>query len=82
MYRIVFTKRALKDLEKISQNEKIQIAKKLKEFSTEPFNYSRKLINPKIGSYRFRVDNYRIIFDIEENDIAILRIGLRKDIYK
>ena len=82
MYRIVFTKRALKDLEKIPQNDKIRIAKKLKEFSRAPLNYSRKLTNPIIGSYRFRIGNYRIVFDIEKNDIAILRIGLRKNIYK
>jgi len=30
MYRIVFTKRALKDLEKIPQNDKIRIAQKTK----------------------------------------------------
>ena len=32
MYRIVFTNRALKDLEKIDKETQIRIAKKLKEY--------------------------------------------------
>ncbi|GAB5046404.1 type II toxin-antitoxin system RelE family toxin [Thermodesulfovibrio sp. TK110] len=82
MYEIIFTHRAIKDLEKLEKEVKNQIAIKLKEFSIDPFRNSRKLINPKIGSYRFKIGNYRVIFDIEDNHLIILRIGHRKDIYK
>jgi mRNA interferase RelE/StbE len=82
MYRIVFTNRAIKDLEKIEKGIKLRIAKKLKEYAKEPLKYARKLIDPKIGSYRFRVGDYRIIFDIDGRTIVILRIGHRRGIYK
>ncbi|MBF0317063.1 MAG: type II toxin-antitoxin system RelE/ParE family toxin [Nitrospirae bacterium] len=35
-----------------------------------------------MGNYRLRVDNYRVIFDIEGWDIVILRVGHRQDIYR
>ena len=54
---------------------------KLKEFAKEPFKYARKLIHPKIGTYRFRIGDYRIILDIDDDNIVILRIGHRKSIY-
>ena len=38
--------------------------------------------DPKIGTYRFRMGNYRVIFDIEGKDIVILRVGHRREIYK
>lgn len=44
--------------------------------------YAVKLTNSKIGTYRFRIGNYRIIFDIEDDNIVVLRIGLRGSIYE
>ena len=44
--------------------------------------YAIKLSNKNIGSYRFRIGDYRIIFDIDGNDIVILKIGHRREIYK
>jgi mRNA interferase RelE/StbE len=40
------------------------------------------LISHKIGTYRFRIGDYRAIFDIDGENIVILRIGHRRDIYK
>jgi len=82
VYNIVITQSALKDLEHINQQDKQRIAKKLQEYANNPEGYARKLINPKLGTYRFRMGDYRVIFDIEDGDIVILRIGHRKDIYK
>ncbi|GBD03928.1 Toxin RelG [bacterium HR19] len=82
MYKIIFTQRALKDWEKLSRENQNRIAKKLKEYAEEPLKYARKLINPKIGTYRFRIGDYRVIFDVNGENIVILRIGHRKEIYK
>jgi mRNA interferase RelE/StbE len=55
---------------------------KLKEYAEDPLRYARKLIDPRIGTYRFRIGEYRAIFDIDEENILILRIGHRKSIYR
>ncbi len=82
MYKVVFTKRSLKDLENIDKYIQNRIAVKLKEYTKEPQKHSRKLINHKIGTYRFKIGDYRVIFDIDNNNLVILRIGHRKSIYK
>jgi mRNA interferase RelE/StbE len=82
MYKIIFTQRAIRDLDNITQDTKQRLANKIKEYSREPLKYARKLIDQKIGTYRFRVGDYRIVFDIVNDNIVVLRIGHRKEIYK
>jgi mRNA interferase RelE/StbE len=82
MFEIVFTHRALQDLDSIDANTQQRIALKLKEYAFDPRKNARKLINPKIGTYRFRIGDYRVIFDIDNTTIVILRIGHRSSIYK
>ena len=82
IYKIIFTNRAIKDLSKIDDSTKDRIGKKLKEFSIDPLSHARKLSDPVIGQYRFRVGVYRIVFDIEDETIIVLRVGHRKKIYK
>ncbi len=81
MYEVVLTKRAIKDLEKLDQNVKSRILNRLRDYSSNPFRYARKLIDPSIGEYRFRIGDYRVIFDIDNSRIVVLRIGHRKKIY-
>ncbi len=81
MYKIVITKRAIRNLERLDKKTRDFIGKKIKEYTQEnPLRNARKLVDPKIGSYRFRIGDYRVIFDIEDNIIVILRIGHRKEI--
>ena len=82
MYEIILTHRAIKDLEQVDRQEKQKIASKLQQYAHDPKRYARRLINSRLGNYRFRIGDYRIIFDIEDQQLIILRIGLRKDIYK
>ena len=82
MYKIVFTQRAVKDLDNIDKWMQNRIAEKLKEYTGEPQRYARKLTSSKIGTYRFRIGDYRVIFDIDRENIVILSIGHRRSIYK
>ncbi len=82
MYRVVLTQRALRDLENTGKKTQDRIATKLKEYAQDPLKYARKLINPDIGNYRFRIGEYRVIFDVDNETIVILRIGHRKNIYR
>lgn len=82
MYKIVITEKAVKDLKNIDKETKNRLAKKMLKLSKTPLKHAQKLINPKIGEYRFRIGDYRVIFDIDFENIVILRIGHRKKIYK
>jgi len=54
----------------------------LKEFRFDPFSYCTKLSDTKIGTYRFRIGDFRVIFDIDQENLVILRVGHRREIYK
>ena len=81
-YRLVYTKRALGDIEKLDIVVKKQIGSKILLLAKNPLKNAKKLIEFRLGQYRWRIGNYRIIFDIEESNIVVLRIRHRKEIYK
>ena len=81
-YNVLITETAQKDLKNLDNDTKKRILEKLKYLLKDPIAFSRKLVNSKTGEYRFRIGDYRIIFDIDDKNIAILKIGHRKDIYE
>lgn len=81
-YYLTYTNAAFKDIHKLNKTTKQRIKKTLERYQNDPLYYARKLINTECGEYRFRVGDYRIIFDLEDNKIIILRVGHRKNIYQ
>ena len=81
-YRLVYTQRAVKDIQGLEERIKRRIAKTLLRYLEDPLKYAEKLTDSRLGNYRFRVGDYRIIFDLEESDISVLRVGHRKEIYR
>lgn len=82
-YRYVFTPAAKKDLDKLPPSIKRTVGLKLKEYldSGDPLHFAKRLIDLKIGTYRFRVGDYRVAFDVEGERITILRLRNRREIY-
>jgi len=81
-YSLVYTRTAAKDIQKLDIVVKKKIKKKIEEYSANPLFYSKKLINLTIGTYRWRIGNYRIVFDIDGRNIVILKVGHRREIYR
>lgn len=81
-YTLVYSKHALRDIKKLDYSVKKRLKEILERFSKNPLFYAEKLTNPKIGNYRFRLGTYRIIVDISDGQITILRVGHRREIYR
>ena len=81
-YKLVYTRRASKDIQKLEKNVKKRIGKALERYSEKPLKYASALSNSELGMYRFRIGDYRVIFDIDKENIVVLRVGHRKDIYR
>ena len=81
-YTILYTKTAFNDIKKLDLVVKKRIKKKIEYFSDDPIVHAKKLIEFSIGSYRWRIGDYRIIFDIDKENIVILRVKHRKESYK
>jgi mRNA interferase RelE/StbE len=81
-YELVYTRRAVKDIQKLDVDNKERIEKTLLRYRQNPLVYAEKLTDSQLGTYRFRIGDYRVVFDVEDNEIVILRVGHRRDIYK
>jgi mRNA interferase RelE/StbE len=81
-YILVYTNRAIRDIEKLDPKVKNRIGETLLRYGEDPLRYAVRLKDPRIGTYRFRIGQYRIIFDIEGDEIVILRVGHRRNIYR
>lgn len=81
-YSLVYTKIAVKDIKKLDTVAQKRLKKKLELLATDPLHYSKKLIHSDLGTYRYRVGDYRIVFDLHSSDIILLRVGHRREIYK
>lgn len=82
VYKLLYTKTAYQDIQKLDIVAKKRIKKKLEEYIRDPFYHAKKLTDSSIGSYRWRIGNYRIVFDIDKDRIIIIRVGHRREIYK
>ena len=81
-HRLVYTRRAVRDIKALDARIKQRIGSALKRYEENPLGFAERLTNSKLGTFRFRIGNYRVIFDLEGKDIVVLRVGHRKEIYR
>jgi mRNA interferase RelE/StbE len=79
---LIYTRRAIKDIDRLDAKVKRRIGNTLLRYIGDPILFAETLTDSELGSYRFRIGDYRVIFDIEEKDIVLLRVVHRKEIYK
>jgi mRNA interferase RelE/StbE len=79
-----FKAHALRQLKKLPKDTQLRIIKKLDFFCLyhNPIEFAESLVRSELGSYRFRIGDYRVIFDLEDDGIIILIIGHRREIYR
>ena len=84
MYRFKFKSKASKEIDKLPSQIRQRILEKLKFYSLQenPLKFAEKLKDYRFGKYRFRIGNYRVLFDTENHKITILKVGNRRDIYQ
>jgi len=83
-YKIVYKKPAVKSIQKLTPQIKKRLKIKLEFFISQidPLVYAKALTKPADAQYRFRVGNYRVLFDVEDDHIVVLLVQHRKDVYK
>ena len=82
-FRLKFESRAKKDIVKLDAINKRRIAKKLKFYITQPdpLVFAKQLVNLD-GTWRWRIGSYRVVFDVNDYIIKVLRVQHRSEIYK
>jgi len=83
-YKINWKKSAYKELRNIHEEYIPKIIDSVEKLSQNPFPSGVKKLAGSEKTYRLRVGNYRIIYEVEQQGltIQIIRIRHRKDVYK
>jgi mRNA interferase RelE/StbE len=80
-YSIKLKPRAIKDLKKISVEDRRRIIAKIEMMQDNLAGDVKKLTN-FTPEYRLRVGDYRILFEVEQTEIVVYRVKNRRDVYK
>ena len=83
MYRVVLSRIAERDLQKVDKDNKPRIFAALFDLRKDPYS-GKKLEGKFCECYSLRVGQYRIIYKIYKNQLSILviRIGPRQGVYQ
>jgi mRNA interferase RelE/StbE len=81
-YTVTLTTRALRLLRKLPANVRPAIARAISDLANDP--RPPGMGRGPDGTYKVRVGDHRILYDIEDNRLIVLvvKIGHRSDVYK
>ena len=85
MYKIVFTKQAIRSMKKMPRNLQELMREKLDQIAGDPFashHNVTKLQNRE--GYRLRVGDWRVIYDLQNEKLVImvLKVATRGEVYR
>jgi len=84
MYKVEWTEKAKKQLAKLDKPTAEKIRNKVKNHLVkDPFNLGKPLLHAYKGLYRYKIGDYRVVYQIRESELLIIvaTAGHRKDIY-
>jgi mRNA interferase RelE/StbE len=82
--KLAYKKRAVKDIKAVSPELKERLKYKLEWFASQPdpLSFAEPLTKPADAQYRYRVGNYRVLFDVDHDTIIVLRVQHRREVYR
>jgi len=81
-YNVVYKKSVRRDLKKLSKAEAQRILNQIEEDLSEDGDTYPLLKGQFAGLRKYRVGDYGVIYAILGDDVLVLRIGHRKDVYE
>ncbi len=77
-------RRELRKLDRQAQQEILRYLRERIATDEDPRRFGKALSRELAGLWRYRIQNYRIICNIEDQKLTvlILRVGHRKDVYE
>jgi mRNA interferase RelE/StbE len=84
IYEVKFTSGARKMFRKLSQQLQDRIQTKIDDLAIEPRPNGVKKLKGEENSYRIRVGDYRVIYDIFDDVllVSVVEVGHRSEVYK
>ena len=85
-YRLVFTPEIQKQFRKMAKHQATLITRWLYQNIDgvdDPRKYGKGLTANRVGQWRYRIGKYRVLVEIEENELIVLaiQVGHRRSVY-
>ncbi len=80
MHAVEFVESARKDFRKLGSDDQRRVIAVLERIRVRPHSFALRLSGSK--AYRVRAGDLRIIIDIEEERVVVLKIGNRETVYR
>ena len=82
-YSVLIKRSAAKELERLPDKPRRQIAKKILALAGQPRPPGCEKLTGE-GLYRIRQGDYRVVYSIEDHELTVLviRVGNRRDVYR
>lgn len=83
-YQIEIKPSASKELEKLPRQMVVRVVAVIRELAEDPYPQGVRKLSGFDRTFRIRVGDYRVLYDIYENRlvIEIIQIRHRKDVYR
>jgi len=83
-YKILWKKSAQKELYKLNKELISKVLESVNHLSENPYPDGCRKLRGSHDTYRFRIGDYRIIYNLQSDilTIEIIRIGHRREIYR
>ena len=84
MYRITYTKGAIKALAKMPKNMKGQVVRRLEQYADDPKSVTSVIKLAGRSGYRMRIGGWRVLFKVKKQEllIIVIRNAVRGEAYK
>lgn len=81
-FNITYKKSVIKDISRLDKKEARRIIDKIEEDLSDGAESYPVLKGDFAGLRKMRVGDYRVVFTIIDNNVLVLRVGHRREIYK
>ena len=81
-YKLTYKRSVAKDLDHLSRQTQRRILDKIEAELTANSLAHPALKGPYAGLRRLRVGDYQVIYTVQEEEVLVLRIGHRREVYR
>jgi mRNA interferase RelE/StbE len=80
-FSLAWTAKAATDLERLPRVAAKRIKEKMEWYAAQedPLSFAKRLAGTDLGTYRFRIGNYRVLCDVENGKVSVLIVLSVKD---
>jgi mRNA interferase RelE/StbE len=84
IYKILLHSKVLKELKSLPGDIRKKAFSAIDRLASDPIPATASKLQGRTGSYRIRIGNYRIVYEVHVTEIVVYVIGVahRKEIYR